>query len=351
MSKSFEAIADDGGKIWKIGVLVCLTGACAEVGTNSVEGIKLAVDEVNRAGGVLGHRLELRVENTDEGNSSGAGAVTAFQKLSQDPSIQYFIGPTWTPGGLSVAPIAAKRTNIVITSPTLGVADFNRAGSHLFNLWPHDELASKYLAKFALEKGWKRAAIFSSQQPWEVLQGNTFDAEFKRLGGTVVAKQEPLPTTTDLRSESLKIRHSKPDVIFLSNYTQMGVASNRLRKIGYSGPYLAILMDDTQIETAQGALDKVIYASYPPPDSGFSERFNAQYDKQPGIAADTAYDVIKLYAWAVNEAQTFDPTRTKKAIIRAEMPGASGYVQFDEFGGVRKSPVLYQVVGSDRVPM
>jgi branched-chain amino acid transport system substrate-binding protein len=334
---------------WRVGVMVCLSGACAESGQNSLEGLQLAVDEINSGGGVFGHKVDLKVEDTAEGSSSGAGAITAFRKLLQDASIKFLIGPSWTPGGLAVAPIAAKRPDIILTSPSLGVADFDRAGDNIFNLWPHDEHATKNLASFALSKGWKRIAVFSSQQPWELLQGKTFSDEFSRLGGEVVVKVEPLPTQPDLRAETLRIRSVKPDAVFLSNFTQMGVAAKQLRDLGYTGPLFAILMDDTRIETSGGALDNAIYSGYPSPEASFLESFRARYHKEPGINADTAYDTIKLYAWAVNEAGTFEPGKVKSKMQTASLPGASGLIQFDEFGGVKKEPVLYVVRGRDKV--
>jgi branched-chain amino acid transport system substrate-binding protein len=334
---------------WRVGVMVCLSGACAESGRNSLEGVQLAVDEINSKGGVLGHQVDLKVEDTVEGTSSGAGAVSAFRKLLEDSSIHFLIGPSWTPGGLSVAPIAAKRSDIILTSPSLGVADFDRAGDNIFNLWPHDEDATRNLASFALTKGWKRVAVFSSQQPWELLQGTTFSDEFARQGGHVVVKVEPLPTQPDLRAEALRIRSAKPDAVFLSNFTQMGVGAKQLRDLGYKGPLFAILMDDTRIETSAGALDDSIYSGYPAPDPGFSTSFRARYHKEPGIGADTAYDTMKLYAWAVTEAGTFDPGKVKSTIQSATLPGASGIIRFDKFGGVKKDPVLYVVRGKEKV--
>ena len=329
--------------------MVCLSGACAESGKNSLEGLELALDEINSRGGVLGRKVDLKVEDTVEGTSSGAGAVAAFRKLLEDSSIHFLIGPSWTPGGLSVAPIAAKRSDVVLTSPSLGVADFDRAGDNIFNLWPHDEHATRSLASFARTKGWKRVAVFSSQQPWELLQGKTFDEEFTRLGGEVVVKEEPLPTQPDLRTEALRIRSAKPDAVFLTNFTQMGAGAKQLRNLGYKGPLFAILMDDTRIETSAGALDNAIYSGYPAPESSFSESFRARYHKEPGIGADTAYDTLKLYAWAITEAGTFDTGKVKSTIQSARLPGASGLIQFDEFGGVKKEPVLYVVRGKEKL--
>jgi len=329
---------------FKIGVLVCLTGDCAEWGSNSLKGIGLAVKEINAAGGILGREITTEVHDTVEG-AGGIQAVTGFHNLIQKGDIHYFIGPSWTTGGLSMAPILSKRKDIIITSPSLGVAEFNEAAAHIFNIWPHDEYATKALARFAIEKGWRKAAIFSSQQPWESSQGNTFETEFKKLEGSISIKEEPVPSVTDLRTEALRILKSAPDVIFLSNFNQMGIAARQLRQIGYKGPLLAILMDDSRIEVAGGALDGAIFARYPDPSKSFIERFQAMFGKEPGITSDTAYDVVNLYALAIRTAMTFDVNQVKDTILGLKYEGASGSITFDSHGGVKKEPVLYVVNG------
>lgn len=333
---------------WRIGAMVCLSGGCAETGVNSLNGAKLAAAELNSSGGVLGRKIELVAEDTAEA-ASGAAAVTAFRKLRQDSSIRYFVGPSWTTGGLSIAPIAARMKDIIAVSPSLGVADYNEAGDNIFNVWPHDDAAVRGVAKFAVAKGWTRVAVFSSQQPWESLQGDVFAAEFPKLGGIITDKEEPLHTTTDLRAEALRIIRSQPQAVFLSNYNQMGIASKELRRSGFKGEIIAILMDDQRLAESAGALDGAFYASYPESAGDFIKNYSLRYGTKPGIAADTGYDTIQVLAAAVKTAGTFDVDKVRPEILKLKYKGASGELVFDEHGGVRKPFVIYQVKGKDRL--
>lgn len=334
----------------QIGALLCLTGECAEMGNNSLKGINLALKEINAQGGILGKPFTLIVEDSADADG-GAQAVAAFQKLSQNKKVQYFIGPTWSTGGLSLAPIIAKRSDIVITAVSVGVADFNEAADNIFNVWPHDEFATTALAEFAITKGWKKVAIFSSQHPWETTQGNTFEAELKLRGGTVATKVEPLSTIMDLRVEVFRIVKSEPDVVFLANYNQMGVAAKQLRQAGYKGPILAILADSSRIKTADGALEGAIFAHYPEPSENFINNFVITYGAKPNVAADTGYDALYLYAKAIEATKSFEVKKVKKALLEINHQGASGLITFDEKGGVIKQSVLYKVVGEDTVPL
>ena len=162
---------------WKIGMPVCLTTGCAVQGDQTLKGAEMAAAELNASGGVLGQKISLVVQDTAEATNA-AQAVSAYRKLRADRDVRYFIGPTWTPAGLAIAPIASSE-DVIITSPTLGVKEFSAAGDNIFNLNGPDEASSRYLAHFAMEKGWKKAAIFSSQQPWDAAQASFFEDEFK----------------------------------------------------------------------------------------------------------------------------------------------------------------------------
>lgn len=333
----------DAGK-FKIGMTLCLTGACAELGTNTQRGAELAAKEIDERGGVLGKQIEFVIQDTNEA-ASGAGAVNAFKNISTDQSIQYYIGPTWTSAGLALAPIVSKLSGIIYTSPTLGVASFNEAADNIFNIWPHDESSTRALARYAISRGWKKIGILSSQQPWCLDQGRIFADEIKKQGGSVTALVEPEPNTLDLRNEVLRISRTSPDVIFFSNYLQNGMSAEILRKYKYKGQILLILLDRTQLGLAHGALNNAMYASTPPAQPSFEQKYSAQFKAAPGTGSATGYDSVMLYAQAIEQAKTFDPLVVKKVLSKLTLDGASGKLIFDEKGGVKSVPYLYRVNG------
>jgi len=333
-----------------IGVLTCLTSECSDWGTNSLRGIELAVEEVNSAGGVLGRELRIAVEDTAEA-VGGTNTVSAFRKLSQSKDIKLYIGPTWTPGGLALAPIVSAMEDIIMISPSVGVPDFHRTGINLFNTWPADEAATRAVADFAIKRGWQKGAVFSSQQPWSKTQGDVFASEFTKQNGLITSKQEPLPSELDLRVEAQRIRNSAPDFVFFSNLNQMGLAARQLRQQGYKGPILTALIDDVQLEIADGALDNAVFARYARPEEAFVERYRRRFGSTPQPPADSAYDALHLYVRAIEESQSIDVNQILPAMLRSSHHGASGPITFDEMGGIRKSPVLYVVRGRETMPL
>ena len=327
---------------FKLGLMLCLTGGCAEWGQNSLKGIQLAVDEINESGGVLSKKIEILTQDTRE-SGNGANAVTAYRSLVLDKDIKYFIGPTWSIGGLPLAPILSRKEDQLITSPSLGVAKFNETASNLFNTWPHDSYATEALARYAIDKGWKKAVLFSGNDPWVMTQGNTFETEFKRLGGTVLIKIENDPNTTNVKAEVLKIKKLNPDLVFYSDTYNMSKAARELRSLKYKGKQLAILMDETRIKEANGALEGTVFAMYPNAEKSFSERFFDKFGEQPGITADTAYDTVMLYAEAIKQSNTFEVSTVKKILAKLKHAGASGEIVFDKHGGVVRTPLFWMV--------
>jgi branched-chain amino acid transport system substrate-binding protein len=272
----------------KIGVLLCLSGDCAEWGENSLNGVKLAVEEINTNGGIKGQKIKLEVEDSRE--TSPASAVTAFNKLLTDPTVSIIIGPSWSPAGMAVAPIAAKHPNIILISPSLSLRTFNETANNIFKTFPHEETLTKRIAQYALEKGWTRGAIFSSQQATIKAQGDIFEKAFTSGGGKVILKLEPLPDSTDFRTEVTRIKEIQSDFVFLSNWS--GLSAKQLKNSGYTGPVITYQMDDQRLKTAEGALEGAVFAVFPETSEEFISKYERKYSKLPGVSADSGYDTI-----------------------------------------------------------
>ncbi len=329
------------------GVLVCLTGVCSEYGDNSLKGAELAVDDLNKIGGIFGKKVRLIVEDSNEENP--ASAVSAFYKLASSPNVRFILGPSWTPAGLAIAPIAAKRKELTLISSSIGVKEFNESGSNIFNVWPHDELGTRELARHILKKGLKRIAIFSNTQSWCKSQGDFFEDDVKKNGGIITEKVEPLDSITDLKMEAIRIVKSNPQAVFFSNIKlQMGIAAKEISRIKPDIPKFAILMDRTTIDAAQGAFEGAIFAAYPEANKLFVDKFVQKYGIAPGISADTSYDAVMVYAKALEQAGSEKASGIPKILV--DMPpfkGASGSIKFNESGAViSKNPVFKKVTGT-----
>lgn len=334
----------DSGK-WRIGLLLCLSGPCAADGIDAMRGAEIAAELINAQGGVLGCKIEFEVQDTNEA-VSGAKAVSGFHQLRLNKDLNYFIGPSWTPAGLALAPIVAGDREILMASPSLGAPEFHTAGDNIFNVRGTDEIASRSEARYAYALGLRRIAIFSSQQPWEAQQALTFEDEFTKLGGEIVIKEEPLPTVTDVKSEIHRIVRSRPDGVFLASLVLMSRAAKELRDLKFQGPRIASNIDGTRITQSAGALEGAVFFSFQKPTSEFQRRFRARYKEDSQPAGAIAYDVVFAFAKAVERAGTFDVQVTKPAILSLDFEGASGRIRFDPNGCAIRKAHGWKVAGS-----
>lgn len=342
---SFCQTVDANADVWKVGAVLCLTGDCASDGNNVLRGAQLAIEELNATGGVLGKKVEIVLQDTNEA-VNGAQAVTAYRQLRLDRSIHYFLGPSWVPGGLALAPIVAAESDVVMISPSLGAAEFHKAGPNLFNGRGVDELPSRLEARYAIAKGYRRAAIFSSQQPWEMAQANFFEDEFRKLGGEVVIREEPTPTVFDVGSEVLKIVKKKPDMVFISTIVLMARVARQLRQLRFPGFKMAANIDEQRIAEAQGALEGAVFFSFQKPTDEFRQKFIKRFGESPQVTTATGYDAMNAVAMAVKAANSFEPNVVIPALHSIKVAGASGTFVFDEEGCATKQPTAWKVVGA-----
>jgi ABC-type branched-subunit amino acid transport system substrate-binding protein len=112
----------------KIGVVLCLSGGCQQTGTHALNGMMLARDEINSKGGILNRPVELVVQDSREVDSPSY-SVSAYRQLRLDREISLFAGPSWSIGGLAIAPIAA-RDPVILIAPTVGLEDFNETADN-----------------------------------------------------------------------------------------------------------------------------------------------------------------------------------------------------------------------------
>lgn len=326
-----------------IGAMLCLSGNCSDWGTAAFKGVELATEELNAQRGILGKKITLKVEDTQE-SISGAKSVGAFRKLVDVEGLKFVIGPSWSPGALSVAPLAARRKDILLITPSASAEEFSRAGSNIFNMRPTERQATESLAHLAMSRGWKRLAILGSSQPAESTQGNIFKKAVLKEGGTITRHIETNPELPDVRTEALQIVASKPDAIFLIAYNQMLNAITNLKSQGFTGPILTISIDDARVAMAPELFEGIYVAKALPPSARFVEKFRSRYGEAPGLSAENGYDAIVALSRAIKSVKSFDPPVVSQALTRIRFDGAAGPVSFSAERAITQSPAIFRIL-------
>ena len=318
----------------KIGGILMLTEEGSDWGLNSQKGADLAIEDINNGGGIHGRKLEMVYE--DNLGDDPRTAVSAFFKLFRN-RVRIILGPNWSPSGLALAPLARER-QVLMISPTLGVADFNEESDYTFNLWPHDFFLSQELGKLVYKEGHRKIAVFGSQQAWEQEQAYAVKRSFESAGGEVVSFQLPAATAKKFPNEAQEIKTANPEAVVLTLSTDpVGLAAKQLWEADVRVPFYVVLPNRQAILDAEGALEKAVGLTSFTPSQEFTARFVQKYKKNPDIGSDTSYDAIMLLAKAMRETGSTAPVVLKDYLSAMKIyGGVSGSLTFDGKGGVTK---------------
>ncbi len=341
LALSLDTCDGDSGP-YKLGVALSLTEPGARPARFAAE---LAAREINAGGGIGGRPLELLLRD-DYANSDSAVGV-AERLYGTDVSA--VVGGVYSSVTLAAAPVFnGGRRPMVQLSPSASSPLLSRAGDFTFRLCPSDLAYGAALARFASDKGLRRAAVLYVNDAYGRGVRQTFAAEYSRMGGEVVELDPFLTTSTDVGPYLARIaRERKAQAIVLAANQGEGLqvlAQIRAAKLG-----LPILSGDgmagaerTDPTIMEGVFVSSGYIVGNP--SAVNRKFVSAYQQAfpragpPDQGAAATYDAIYLLAKVLGEAGSDrQRVRTTLARIGNDDPayeGVVGRVAFDSLGDV-----------------
>lgn len=211
----------------KIGSLLPATGDLSSVGQPLPEAIRLAVDTVNKCGGVNGQPVSYISEDDQTDPNAGATAMT---KLTEADRVAGVIGSFASSVSSAAVPIAARNKVMLISPGSTSPVFTERAQKGEFGgFWartaPPDTYQAQALAKLASEKGFKRVSTVVINNDYGVGFEKEFVKAFKQLGGTVVNESKPTrydPKASTFDSEANAVFSGKPEAVAAVLYAETG---------------------------------------------------------------------------------------------------------------------------------
>lgn len=337
----------------KIGLVAEITGPASEAGIYTVNGAKLAVEDINKAGGVLGRLVELQVEDSQGTNP---GAVLAFTKLFSRKEAPVIVGPIRSTQIQAASPAIAKAGVPVMiggTDPSLTRVN-NR---WVFRCRPNDLYSSRVIAEFGVKDlKLKKWAIVHSTDAFGNGGMTALTAELKKFGIEPVLVQGFTNNTVDFIPVVLAIKRANPEVIgtYIPFSGDQGIFAKQLRQLGVQTAWIG--SPTTVSETAMKLAGEALHGSYAVTDfnagaNDVAKAYSRKYRERYGLDADNysawTYDAVTLLALAVNSAKSTEPEAVRKALVAVRgHVGTEGTYNFDETGeGVRGYNVVRNVDG------
>ncbi|MEP6570252.1 MAG: ABC transporter substrate-binding protein [Acidobacteriota bacterium] len=336
----------------KIGFFGDLTGPTLNFGLSAKNGVLMAADEINQAGGINGHQIDIVFED-DKG--SPEEAALAAGKLIDRYQVVAVIGAGASGNSLAAAP-KAQSARVPLIAPSSTNPAVTQAGDYIFRACFIDAFQGEVMAKFAANtlKAKKAAIMLDFNSPYSRGLTQFFEFSFAKIGGEIIAKQSYSQGDADYRGQLSLIKAANPDVIYIPGYygdvaliakqaRQLGLTVPLLGADGWDAPELWDLggdaMNNTYISNHYSADD--------PSESiqKFAKAYRQRYSNlTPDAHAALAYDALRFLAEAIQRAGTTNGPKLRDALAETRnFAGITGIISMDKDRNAVKPAVVLKL--------
>lgn len=340
---SVTSIFAQSSETIRVGVFLDMTGQTSSFGIATNNGIKMAVDEINAAGGIEGRKLDVFLED-DLG--SPEKAKEAVKKLIAERNIHVLLGEVASTNSLFAGPVA-QEAKIPMITPSSTNPRVTQIGDYIFRVCFVDPFQGEAMAKFAFnELKLRRVAIFGDvNSDYSKGLAVNFQDTFKRLGGEILIEQAYTQMDTNFKIQLKSIRKTKPDAIYLPGYyNQVGIIAKQTRELGMNMPLLGgDGWDSPELWKLSGyALKNSYITNHFALDNPevvvreFVRKYDAKYDSEADALAALGYDTVYLLADALRRAKSADGEGLRDALAATkDFSGVTGKIR--NFDGSRNA--------------
>jgi branched-chain amino acid transport system substrate-binding protein len=339
--------------------LMELSGTGATAGTNFDNGVKLAVKEINAAGGILGRKIEYTPMDTQ----TNPGVAKALAQKAVDSGAYVVMGPVFS-GSIIVSMVETKRAEVPNFTGGEAANITQQGNPYVFRTSFTQSTAMPKLAKY-IKDGVKAKSVAIIWVNHDFGKGG-HDSMLKALEaeGIKVAADVPTdPGQVDFSGAVLKAKQSNADALFVyTNEEESARALRELRKQGYDKPIIGetTLTGQKVIElagdSANGALAHVgLTVDAPQPTiKAFDDKFQKEYKYKSDHNGMKGYSAMYVVKAITENNKNFDPKQFAKALHGAkisakEHPGVLLDVSFDQNGDLDRESFLVKVENGKQV--
>jgi branched-chain amino acid transport system substrate-binding protein len=333
-----------------------MTGSESTFGVSTHKGVLMAIDEVNKAGGVNGKKIQLK--NYDD-QGQAAEAVTIVTKLITQDKVNLVLGEVASSRSIAAGAIS-QQYKIPMVSPSSTNPRVTQVGDYIFRVCFIDPFQGSVMARFAINNlKLKRAAVFRDiKADYSVGLANFFVEDYKKLGGEIVADVSYASGDMDFKSQLTSIKGKNPDVLFVPGYyTEVGLIARQARELGLKAVLLGGDGWDSEKLTEIGG--EAIVGGYfsnhyshedkSPIVQNFVAQFKAKYGDVPSGLAAQGYDAAMVAIDAIKRAKDLSPKAIRDALAETKnFQAVTGMISINEERNAVKPAVVLKVVGPQK---
>lgn len=338
-----------------------LSGFQANAGQTVLGGARLAADQINRAGGLLGYKVTV-VGLDDESDSDVAVDIAAEIESAVDSgeNVVGVIGHL-NSGQTLAAMEVYKNLSVVVITPTASEVSLTQKGyRNFFRANANDTAQARVDAEFLVNQlGAKRVAVIYNDDPYGQGLGQLISGDLQALGAEVVLSLQVAVEQSTFADEIPQILAAQPDAVFYAGYE---VEAPYLRyELVEAGSDAAFLASDgafltTTIDEAGSAADGMYVSAFGPrPDAAVDETWIKEYQaveyRNPDTYSINGYSALEVLAEGVKQAGSFDATQVANAIRGlSSIETPMGDLSYDPEGDLENQTIyIFQVQDGDWV--
>ncbi|MBL0386631.1 ABC transporter substrate-binding protein [Tumebacillus sp. ITR2] len=341
----------------KIGTNLELTGAVAAFGQSQLNGINLAVEEINKAGGVNGKKIE--IVSADNASKKEESTRTATKLITED-KVDVLMGAAIS-GDTFAAVEVANNKKIPMLTPSATNDDItfdskkNKLNDYVFRACFIDSFQGKVMADFSAGNLKAKNAVIYIDNSSDYSKGlaKSFKSEFESKGGKIVASESYQTKDTDFKAVLTRIKTLNPDVIWVPGYyeevgkivkqaREMGITAAIEGGDGWDAPQLVEIAGKDNLNNT--FISNHYTAEDPDPKvKKFIDAFKAKYNTVPDAMAVLGYDATFMVADAVKRAGSTDKEKVKEALANTkDFEGVTGKIALDKNHDPVKAAVVLE---------
>lgn len=334
----------------RIGYYGDLSGPTLNFGESAKNGVLMAADEINQAGGINGRKLDVVIED-DQGKPGLAAA--SISKLVQGGKVIAIIAGGTSNNSRAAAP-EAQAAKVPLIAPSATDPQVTQIGDYIFRACFIDAFQGEVMAKFAANtlKAKKAGILLDFNSSYSRGLSDFFELSFTRLGGQVVSKQSYTAGDSDYRGQLNMLRAAAPEVVFIPGYYEdVALMAKQARQLGITQPLLgADGWDAPELWDRGGdALNgSYISSHYSVEDQAaqvqtFVKAYKQLYSNLPPDAhAALGYDAMRMIADAIMRAGATDGAKLRDALAQTKsFSGVTGVITMNsERNAIKPAVVL-----------
>ena len=335
----------------KLAAIFATTGIAVSENATYIPMIELAVEELNRKGGLMGRPIEVIVLDNQ---STPIGSTLAAKKAVQ-LKVTAAIGASWSSHSLAMAPIFQK-AGIPMISPSSTNPRVTQVGNYIFRICYTDSKGGKAMARLAYaDLGARTAAVLKIiNEEYSLTLAEFFSEAFREYGGNIVFDGSYTSKAVDFVNILEKVKSLQPDVVFVPGYARdSGLLIRQAVTMGIRSVFLG---GDGWSRISEFGGDAVMgnfYSTHWHPDIQSKESLHIQklyrqmfQKKLTTTIAPLAYDAVMVLADAIRRVSSIEGVKIREALSQTStFEGATGRISFNKYGDPQNKDIIIMKLG------